>query len=139
MSLDELSPLLVGVGGLITAFATWLKVRHGEGNKRLDAELNAKELDLLADAQDNHQIMALVTFQQEMLEKHQARLDDLQAALENKAEREAENRAELRLMRYRITECEEDRLRLRDRVVKLEQSLPPSGEQPPQTSPDTPQ
>ena len=130
MPWTELTPLFVGIGGIITAFAAWLKVRYGEGNKRIDAEVKSKELSLQADAQDNSQIMALVTFQQGMLEKHQRHLDNLQAALEIKAEREAKNRAEIRLMRYRITECEEDRLRLKDRVIKLEQSLIPPKDKP---------
>ena len=119
----DIAPVFVAVGGVITAFAAWLKIRHGEGNKRIDAEMKTKELMLRADEQDNNQIMGLVTFQQTMLDKHQSRLDALQTALEAKAENEAEHRAELRLMRYRITECEEDRMQLRARVIKLEQSV----------------
>lgn len=120
MPWNEIAPALVGLGGLVTAVAAWLKVRHGEGNKRIDAEVRSQELRLQADLQDNTQIMELVHFQQAMLDKHQARLEELQYIMEIKAELEAENRAELRLMSYKITECEEDRAVLRERIRRLE-------------------
>ena len=122
MQWTEIAPALVGLGGIITALATWFRVRHGEGNKRLDTEVRSKELLLQADQQDNEQLMSLVVFQQGMLEKHQLRLDELQAVMELKAEEEAENRAELRLMRYQIAECEQDRVKLRARIKRLEEA-----------------
>lgn len=127
---SDLAPIIVSAGGIITALAAFFKIRNGEGNKRIDAEVRTKELDIQADHQDNVQIMELVHFQQAMLDKHQARLEDLQYIIEVKAEQEAENRAELRLMRYRIAECEEDRVKLRRRIARLErqwkeQTTPP--------------
>lgn len=119
----EITPVVVALGGFVTALAAWLKVRHGEGNKRIDAEIRTKELMLKADQQDNAQIMSLVGFQQQVLEKHQIRLDELQAVIERKAEQEAENRAEMRLMAYQISECERDRDLLKKRLSKLEGSL----------------
>ena len=123
MAWTELAPLMVGIGGIITALAAYFKVRHGEGNKRIDADLRDKEIRLQSDHQDNNQVMELVHFQQAMLDKHQARLDDLQYIMEIKAEQEAENRADLRLMRYRIAECEEDRTQLRRRLSKVEKEF----------------
>ena len=76
MAWNELGPLIVSVGGVITALAAWLKVRHGEGNKRIEADVRSKELRIQADLQDNTQIMELVHFQQAMLDKHQTRLED---------------------------------------------------------------
>jgi len=124
MPWSEITPALVGLGGLVTALAAWLKIRHGEGNKRIEAEVRGKELSLQAELQDNAQVMELVHFQQAMLDKHQARLEELQYILESRAEQEAENRAELRLIRYQIAECEQDRTRLRIRIRRLEETLP---------------
>ena len=123
MAWNELGPLIVSVGGVITALAAWLKVRHGEGNKRIEADVRSKELRIQADLQDNTQVMELVHFQQAMLDKHQARLEELQYIMETKAEQEAENRAELRLMSYQIAECEQDRTRLRIRIRRLEDRI----------------
>ncbi len=123
MPMNELAPVLVAVTGLVTALGAWFKVRHGDADKRLETEFKTKELSLQADRQDNEQIMSLVGLQQAMLEKHQERLDEMQAALERKAELEAESRSEIRLMRYQIRECEDDRVVLRARIRLLEENV----------------
>lgn len=106
--------ILVGIAGVITAAAAWLKAKGRKDNDTKTLEMEVRIGD---------EALELINVQQNMLEFRQNQINLLQKSLDDRGEILSALKTKIAVLELKIEACEEDRNDLRNLIFKLESRL----------------